>query len=138
MDKRSRRQKASDVFGESEFVFVSKTDSFDKAFPEIEDVKVEVTESGEGITQLNRERIYGKQTFPGEYINCPNPMCYNGGFSIGEIIRDMIRNKQAELVTYKMCQGYEGSPKGRRRYRSCVNSFDIKVTIKYKEEKNSG
>jgi len=108
MDKRSRRQKASDVFGESEFVFVSKTDSFDKAFPEIEDVKVEVTESGEGITQLNRERIYGKQTFPGEYINCHNPMCYNGGFSIGEIIRDMIRNKQAELVTYKMCQGYEG------------------------------
>ena len=138
MDKRSRRQKASDVFRESEFVFVSKTDSFDKAFPEIEDVKVEVTESGEGTTQLNRERIYRKQTFPGEYINCHNPMCYNGGFSIGEIIRDMIKNKQAELATYKMCQGYEGSPKGRRRYRSCVNSFDTKVTIKYKEEKNSG
>ncbi len=138
MDKRSRRQKASDVFRESEFVFVSKTDSFDKAFPEIEDIKVEVTESGEGTTQANRERIYRKQTFPGEYTDCHNPMCYNGGFSIGEIIRDMIRNKQAELTTYKMCQGYEGSPKGRRRYRSCVNSFDINVTIKYKEEKNGG
>ncbi len=49
----------------------------------------------------------------------------------------MIRNKQAELETYKMCQGYEGSPKGRRRYRSYVNSFDIKVTIKYKEGMNS-
>jgi len=135
MDKRGRRQKASDVFRESEFVFVSKTDSFDKAFPEIEDVKVEVTESGEGLTQFNRERIYSKRTLRGEYIDCHNPMCYNGGFDIGEIIRDMIRNKQAELVTYKTCQGYEGSPKGRRRYRSCVNSFNIKVTIKYKENR---
>lgn len=135
MDKRGRRQKASDVFRESEFVFVSKTDSFDKAFPEIEDVKVEVTESGEGLTQFNRERIYSKRTLRGEYIDCHNPMCYNGGFGIGEIIRDMIRNKQAELVTYKTCQGYEGSPKGRRRYRSCVNSFNIKVIIKYKENR---
>jgi len=138
MDKRRRRQKASDVFRETEFVYSSKTDSFDKAFPEIEDVKIEVTESGEGTTQLNCEHIYRKQTFPGEYINCHNPLCYNGGFSIGEIIRNMTESKQAELVIHKICQGYEGSPKGRRRYGRCQNSFDIKVTIEYKEEKNSG
>lgn len=133
MDKQSRRQKASDIFNESEFVYGSKT-SFEKAFPEIEDLKIEVTETGEGTTQFNRKQVYRKQTLRGEYINCHNPLCYNGGFSIGEIIRNMTSNKQTELLTHRGCQGYEGSPKGRRRYGICANSFDIKVAIIYKKD----
>ena len=130
MSKRDERQKASDVFNEADFVFGRKV-SFDEAFPQIEDVVVEVKESGHGIRRDNR-RVYRKP-YLGEYIDCSNPICYNGGFSIGAILREMVRNRQAELETSKICQGYEGSPKGKRKYRDCVNFFKIKVSVKYKE-----
>lgn len=129
---RNKIQKASDVFKNSNFVFASKTDSFDKAFPNIEDVKVELKEYGEDVDQWSHNRTYSKQYFPGEYIDCSNKLCYNGGISIGSIIRDMIYNKQTEFETSKLCQGHEGSPKGRRIYRKCLNSFELKVSLKYK------
>lgn len=119
MRKQDRRQKASDIFRETEFVFGRKA-SFAEVFPEIEDLRVEVEEFGEGTTKWNRERIYRKQGFPGEYIDCHNPLCYNGGFSIGDILREMVRNRQTELETSKLCKGHEGSPKGRRVYRKCI------------------
>jgi hypothetical protein len=131
MSKRDERQKASDVFRERNFVFAKKV-SFDEAFSEIEDLTVEVEESGHGISGWNRKSTYRKQYFPGEYIDCSNPLCYNGGFSIGSILRKMVRNKQTELETSKLCQGNEGSPRGRRIYRKCMNFFKIKVSIKYK------
>ncbi|HPW98276.1 MAG TPA: hypothetical protein PK218_06940 [Flavobacterium sp.] len=133
MSKRDERQKASDVFRESNFVF-SKKVGFDVAFPQIEDLTVEVEESRHGVGDWNRKSTYKKQNFPGEYINCSNSLCYNGGFSIGSILREMVRNKQTELETSKLCQGNEGSPKGRRIYRKCMNFFKIKVSIKYKVE----
>jgi hypothetical protein len=46
----------------------------------------------------------------------------------------MVRKKETHWEGSKMCQGYEGSPKGRRKYRSCVNSWNMKVDIEYKEK----
>lgn len=123
-----RRKKASDI---NPF-FVNKVD-FDKAFPEIEELSVEVEETGKGITKSISRSIYTKDTLPGEYIDCSNPLCYRGGFSIGSILREMIRNKQTESEIEKFCKGKEGSPKGRRIYDDCFNCFDVKVSIKYKK-----
>lgn len=128
---REDRMKASDVFRKTESLFSTKV-SFDEAFPGIEDVSVEVEEYGRGVT-LEFNRLIYKKGEIGEYINCRNPLCYNGGFSIGEILREMVRNKQVDSVTSKLCQGYEGSPKGRKRYKPCMNGFKVKVHIKYKE-----
>lgn len=125
------RQKASDVFKDSSYVFSSKTSSFDKAFPEIDSIKVEVEQSGDGVSEWNRKSTYNKEHFPGEYIDCKNPLCYNGGFSIGEIIRNMIMNKKTSLKDSKLCQGSEGSAKGRRIYRKCLNFFKVDVNLKY-------
>lgn len=129
MSQRNQRQKASDVFQESNFVFAGKV-SFAEAFPQIEDVTVEVEESGEGVTWKGKQQ-YGKESL-NEYINCSNPLCYNGGFSVSRILREMIHNKQTEIETSAICQGNEGSPKGRRIYRKCLNHFKIKVSMKYK------
>lgn len=131
MKKRDERLKASDIFNQSDFVF-SKKVTFKEAFPEIDDINVEVKESGDG-TYGDGKSCYGKGHI-GEYINCSNRICYNGGFSIREVIRDMVRKEETETKTTKYCQGYEGSPKGRRKYRSCMNNFKIKVSIKYKEK----
>lgn len=131
MGNRRDRMKASEVFTNTNYIFSQKV-PFEEAFPQIEDVKVEIEEGGHGIYSEFRNRFRTKGSL-GEYIDCSNPLCYNGGFSIGEILREMVRAKQSDLETSKLCQGYEGSPKGRRRYRRCMNFFKIKVQIKFKE-----
>ncbi len=130
MSKPDKRQKASDVFNQTNFVFADKV-SFDEAFPEIEDVVVEVKEPG-NILRRESKGIHRKP-YLGEYIDCSNPLCHNGGFSIGTILREMVRDRQTELETYKICQGAEGSRKGRRKYRDCMNFLEIRVSIKYRE-----
>jgi hypothetical protein len=45
----------------------------------------------------------------------------------------MVRNKKNDYEISRTCQGYEGSPKGKKRYRLCVNFFKIKVHINYKK-----
>ena len=134
MRHRNQRMKASDVFRETEFLFSSKA-SFDKAFPEIEDVVIEVTEDGRGIRQWrpsHQKRIYRKSNLPGEYVDCSNPLCCNGGISVGSMIRDMVRARTTEKEASEVCRGYEGSPKGRRKYGNCMNFFEVKIAITYK------
>jgi len=131
MSERDKRKKALDVFKEAN-LFLAKKSSFDEAFPQIEDLTVRVKEDGHGVRELRKDLLYTKRNLPGEYINCSNPRCYNGGFSIGRLLRDMIYSKQTEQEKYEICQGYEGSPKGRRNYGPCDNSFLIKISIKYK------
>ena len=122
------RKKAQDIFNETNFVFSSKT-TFEKAFPQIKDISVVVTEMGTGV-RGNYSRSYNKH-YLSEYINCSNSLCYNGGFSIGSIIRDMVYKKEIDKEGSEMCQGNEGSPKGRRIYRKCVNIFKYKIHIDY-------
>lgn len=126
----TNRKKASDVFREANFVF-SKKVPFQEAFPTIEELKVKVEESGDGVSEWGRTRHY--HTTVGEYVNCSNPLCYNGGFSIGQILRDMVEKEDTQREESKFCQGYEGSPKGRRKYRSCTNSFRIQIQAKCKQ-----
>jgi hypothetical protein len=128
MTSKDIRKKAQDIFNESEFVFSRKV-GFDEAFPEIDDITVEVTEDGHGVYKDINKRIYSKGSI-GEFINCSNPLCYNGGFSIGSIIREMIRNNETLKEVSELCRGNEASPKGKRIYRKCVNFFHINVSNK--------
>ena len=127
---RDRRDKASDVFRNSNFVFAEKV-GFDKAFPEIESITVEVNESKAGMGGTTR--TYTKSSL-GEYIDCSNSLCYNGGFSVGSIIREMVRKRETAAEGSEVCRGYEGSPKGRRKYRDCLRFFKWKAEIEYKPE----
>ncbi len=67
----------------------------------------------------------------GEYIDCRNSLCYDGGVSVGQMLRDMVEEKKTEAEFSSLCRGYEGSPKGRRKYRNCSNFFEVKIRIEY-------
>jgi len=133
---KAKHMKASDVFNQSQ-PFLGKSNSFTKAFPKIEDIRVEIRERGEGIPSWRQENdisdIYTKINLPGEYVDCSNPRCYNGGFRLGQIIRFMAGQKQTEFQDTLPCQGYEGSPKGRKKYDDCPNMFKVKIKIEYKK-----
>jgi hypothetical protein len=126
------RKKASDIFRETDYAFVKKV-PFLEAFPEIEDFQIEVRESSDRIWGgEERGRVYTKAIPPGEFVDCTNSVCYGGGVSIGEILRLMIDQGKTEDQVSRGCRGHEGSPQGHRKSRSCMHSFGVKVTLKYK------
>jgi hypothetical protein len=96
------RKKAQDVFNDTNFIFSQKT-TFEKAFPEIEKISVEVNESGEGVYRGYGLSHYGKHNI-GEFINCKNPKCYNED-STSEILFEVYISgkirKQQEVHTVK-------------------------------------
>ncbi len=137
MADRNRRDKAMDVFNKTNFLLGDKTSSFSKAFPKIQTLRVKVVADGEGVTKYNREESYTEKRPPGEYINCHNPRCYNGGFRIAQSIRFMVERKQLRESFTEHCQGYEGSPKGRKKYGPCDNVFHVEIELKLEEEKET-
>ena len=122
--------KASDVFRETQFLFAKKV-SFKEAFPEIKKLEIRAKESGYGVYEEFDTKYYSIEHLAGEFIDCSNPLCYNGGFSVGKILREMVREKETHYGGLKICQGYEGSPKGRRRYRRCINSWEVTIDLEY-------
>lgn len=119
-------KKASDVFNETNYAFGSK-DSFEKAFPEIEKMSICVTEMESLIWMKEQSSHYLTADSPGgEYIDCTNPSCCAGGFSMGEILRKAVRNKAEEIDEKAVCKGTETM--GRR----CMHAFTISGSIKYK------
>ena len=68
----------------------------------------------------------------GEYIDCTNPLCYNGGFGIGPVVREMVGGRETCREGAAICQGNEGSPKGWRIYRKCINHFRYTVELTYR------
>jgi hypothetical protein len=111
------RPKASDMFNKQPELFAKKG-TFEEAYPDIEDFQI-------------NER-FDLEHPPGEYFNCHNSRCYGGGVSIGKILQKMVRERLETFETTESCKGYEGSPKGRRKYQNCETCFKIKVTLKYK------
>ncbi len=104
---------------------------FDSAFPDIEDLKVIVTQGGEGVSEWSRERYYSKGA--GERVDCSNPLCHEGGFSLWEILGEMIGRRSAHKATSKARQGYEKSRSLIKRRRKCSNRFKVIVDIQYKQ-----
>ena len=83
----------------------------------------------EGVTPHHRNSKDGIS----EYVNCSNKLCYNGGVSVCDVLRHMVDAKLTEYESeVRICQGYEGSPKGRRRRNPCVHTFKVEARVKYK------
>ena len=133
MDKRSRRQKAPDVAAERNYPF-RKKGTFRQAFPAIRILTAKVKESGEGVTQSTAERIFNADSLPSEYMDSHNPLRWNGGLAIGSVIRNTVAARQGQAKVEQLCQGQEGSSKGRQVYDRCLNMFDIDIDISYKDE----
>ena len=133
MSSPKRPMKASDVCSSQNFWLPRKPCSFSEAFPEIEDIQIELSEEGKEINDYDRTFFFNMRNPPGEYADCHNPHCYNGGIRIGQILRHMVATGKSDYSASERCQGYEGSPKGRRKYGSCDNWFSLKVRLKLRK-----
>ena len=91
-------------------------------------VDVFVTESGTGP-----EEHLGTFTLDSlsETVPCTNPRCRRGGLSLRFSLDGMMRSRQQHGEFSKLCPGDEGSPQGRVRGKTCLNSFRAAVRITY-------
>ena len=112
-------------------------DTFQEAYPTIKSLRVRVTETELGSRGESRTLVLTETSFY-DVVNCSNPICYGGGIDLGTSIRTMVRNREAAKAITEACRGYEGSPKGHRRYRSCMHSFAVDVQIEYHPDHAGG
>jgi hypothetical protein len=129
MAQDKERPKASDIFKKKPELFTKKV-SFEEAFPEIDNFQIEVEEIGLHSHPIKEQ--FDLQHPSSEYFDCHNTRCYRGGVSIGKILRKMVRERLESFETTEICQGYEGSLKGKRKDQDCLTCFKIKVILKYK------
>ena len=119
---------------------IAKNGTFDEAFPDIGDFTIQLIEAGQGtgVWEGDKRRVYRKSIPPGVYVDCSNAFCCNGGVSIGSSLRNMVHTRATGHESTEYFQGYQGLPKRRRRYRSCMNRFKVKITLAYKDNDQCG
>jgi len=121
--------KASDVFRASNPLFASKG-TFAEAFPTVVTLVATVTPSD--AYQPTTAQTYTEATAC-EYVDCESAVCFNGGFSLGGTLREMVRLGETDRRGTAICQGHEGSPKGRRLTRKCLQFFAYQISVTYRQ-----
>lgn len=108
------------------------TRTFEEAFPEIEDIRVELKETGYKISPpYDRPFVYTKDDLILKK-SCSRPNCSGkgSGYNLQSIITTMVIKKETTHQELVCCNGYVGS---RKAGRDCLNYIDLNITIKYEE-----
>lgn len=129
----NKRDKLTDRINAAEYLFKTKTSSFNEAYPTVISLTFDIVESSHTFGSSSKKWTLTEANFQ-HAINCSNAGCYSGGVELGIILEDMVHNKQSQYENNIICQGYEGSPKGRRQYGRCNRSFHIKALVVFKED----
>ena len=112
-----------------QFIVGEPNIKFKEAFPEVEDIDVLCVEEGPNVSQFTNKSEFDSKNLKFRPFKCSNKSCKNGGFDIGKVVREMIRNREKNKETFVGCSGSEYT-RG-REIRGCRNLLRIKVDMKY-------
>ncbi len=110
---------------------IGKLVSFAKAYPQIEDIEVQVCQTEDTVPEWRMTQTFNKSNIP-QTVGCLNSRCQQGGFQIRQKVYFMVESHETEGECEGGCDGHEGSPKGRRKGDPCTNYFRVKIQITYK------
>lgn len=123
LDKQDKVERGLYVFGQPI--------PFKQAFPTITDLYVTVEIRVGGQLDGNPEEMsYTLANPPGEYIRCPRHDCTDGGWCIGDRLREMVAKGETEKDVGGICTGQERM--NRRDFRKCLTLFNAKIKLTYK------
>lgn len=106
---------------------------FTQAFPILAVLKATIWVRPFGSTEQNlRERHFRLNNPPGEHVTCSKTGCTNGGWRIGDIIRDMITKRETHRHVEGNCNGKQWVVGA--KYRDCVTHFTAEIDLAYKSE----
>ncbi len=120
------------------FLFGQPT-TFDKAFPTIATLKATVwIRQGGGMDGNPQERHFATGNPPGEYIRCPKIGCTDGGWCIGDVLRDMVAKRETHRKAGGICSGKQRM--NRSMFRECLTHFTSEIELTYKpdDKKDAG
>jgi hypothetical protein len=126
-----KRDKLPDVEAKKNYFIPRKPTTFETAFPQIATMRLEV-ERGEGANRFSNPMVYTEESPPDRILPCDNPLCYRGGCDVQRFLSGVVAGHEVEVERMLFCQGYEGSPKGRKNYGPCDTRYKVKVKIAYK------
>jgi hypothetical protein len=122
---------AQDLYEKSNPALEQKT-TFQKAYPEVEHLALEVTADPMGFGQSHKYH-YSLQHPPENFSPCPNPNCSGGGFELGRLLHNLISCKKEFGEDSGPCVGRERLARGSR---TCYYMFEAKAHLKYEPEEN--
>lgn len=118
-------ERASGLFGMSS--------KFESEFPTIDDAIIRFTESDFGNSP--KTGVWSLRN-SGPVMSCGNPRCQRGGYNLANEVQMMIYAGMSEREIRLSCNGDEGSPKGRRPGRECMQRLEAKITLKLKAKQD--
>jgi len=102
----------------------------DGTLDRVQSLRVTVTEKGRNAEPFPW-RMNAREAVR-ERIPCHNPDCFDGGFSLGDVLRDMVRGQQAEYVGTCFCTGQEGDPELPGPRPSCATRYDVEAAVHFR------
>ena len=104
--------------------------AIDGTMDKIDKLRVFVKEIGRNAEPFEL-RIIHKEAVR-EHVDCNNPVCYNGGISLGNMLREMVAARQEEFIGTSFCTGQEGDPEELGPHPSCQTRFEIEAVLRYR------
>lgn len=106
-----------------------------KQYPHLKRLTVSISGGPYGKTEERNGFSYGFDSEKHETLtrfqSCRQPLCVRGGFHIDHLIHkaiaEQIQNQATEGSASAGCSGSEGSPKGKKIYRECMNFATVRV-----------
>ena len=114
---------------ETKFQTLKNLVALDGTLDVVERLRISVQEKGRNAEPFEL-RIIHKDAIR-EHVPCHNPLCFDGGFSLGDLLREMVRSRQEELIGTSFCTGREGDPDEAGPHPSCSTRFEVEATLLY-------
>ena len=104
--------------------------AIDGTLDKLSKIRLTVKEKGVNAEPFDLHIIHRESVR--EHVDCNNPNCFNGGFSLGNVLREMIAGRQEEFIGTSFCTGQEGDPEELGPHPSCTTRFEIEATLRYR------
>lgn len=113
-----------------------KPSSFLEAFPKVKTLSFEGAQRGDASGEGQREERFSETNLP-RVIACSNPRCQQGGYDLSAYIITLARDRKPQMEGQIYCNGYEGTPKGRRKGDACFNGLTFSITASFHTDSSS-
>ena len=104
--------------------------ALDGTLDKLERLQIAVREVGPNAEPFEL-RIIHKDAMR-EWVECNNPDCFNSGFSLGNVVREMLLSRQEEYIGTNFCVGQLGDPEEDGPHPSCPTRFEVQITLRFR------
>jgi hypothetical protein len=96
----------------------------------VERLSVEISEIGRNAEPF-AWRMTSREAVR-ERIPCNNPDCFDGGFSLGDLLRELVKNRQRDYMGACFCTGREGDPELQGPHPSCATRYNVEIALSFR------